>query len=234
MKLLHITFAAVNLAVAAVPATAQDASVDQADTLKIRTSGNNLNMRSQPFRNSRIVTSLPNGTVLRNLGCRQNDRWCEVATLEGPDYQGWMSARFLIADNAGQATNPAEIKDAPAQPVTDAAAPASEGEPGGISEVQIQFAEGERAGTYRGALSPGETRRYALNGDSGQNLDVQVTGTGADIYYQILNPDQTFLFDQMASSIRYTGELWQSGEHVIEVINRSDRVQNYITTITFN
>ncbi len=45
--------------------------------------------------------------------------------------------------------------------------------------------------------------------------------------YQIFNPDGSFLLDQISSDRPYRGQLWQSGNHVIEVINRTNAVAGY-------
>lgn len=41
---------------------------------------------------------------------------------------------------------------------------------------------------------------------------------------QILNPDRSLL-DQGAAWKDYPGRLWQTGDHVIEVVNRSNRMK---------
>ena len=44
--------------------------------------------------------------------------------------------------------------------------------------------------------------------------------------WRIQNPDSTLL-DQASASREYRGQLWQTGNHVIEVINGSNRAQSY-------
>ena len=87
-----------------------------------------------------------------------------------------------------------------------------------------------KAGGLRASIPPGESRRYRLHAKSGQNLYVRVAARDSDIYYQIFNPDRSFLLDQMTSQKEYRGQLWQSGDHVVEVINRgrSDASYNVI------
>ena len=50
---------------------------------------------------------------------------------------------------------------------------------------------------------------------------------GAGISYQIFIPDGSFLLDQMSSDTEYRGQLWQSGDHVVEVINRGNSNTSY-------
>ncbi|WP_051631220.1 SH3 domain-containing protein [Afifella pfennigii] len=56
-----------------------------------------LNIREQPSAGARILGSAPDGTVLRNLGCRMNEgqRWCRVETMERPAVSGWSAGRYL-------------------------------------------------------------------------------------------------------------------------------------------
>ena len=69
--------------------------------------------------------------------------------------------------------------------------------------------------------------RYVLNARNGQNLYVRVAPQGGPITYQILNPDRSFLLDQTSSDREYRGQLWQSGDHVIEVTNRTNGSARY-------
>lgn len=78
-----------------------------------------------------------------------------------------------------------------------------------------------------GTLTPGSSIRYVLKARNGQDLYVRVAAKGPDIHYQIFNPDGSFLLDQISSSKEYGGQLWQSGEHVVEVINRGSRTTSF-------
>jgi hypothetical protein len=59
--------------------------------------GDRLNVREEPSAEATTVARLPNGTVLRNLGCRMNGqtRWCRVERRDG-SAGGWAAGRFLI------------------------------------------------------------------------------------------------------------------------------------------
>lgn len=59
--------------------------------------GDRLNLRSRPTAKSEIVARLPEGTVLRNLGCRMNGqtRWCRVERPDG-SVGGWAAGRYLV------------------------------------------------------------------------------------------------------------------------------------------
>ena len=86
----------------------------------------------------------------------------------------------------------------------------------------------DRTGTeLTASLTPGGSRRYVLRARDGQDLYVRVAARGPDLYYQIFNPDQSFLLDQMTAAQEYRGQLWQSGDHVVEVINRGTDTMSY-------
>ena len=172
--------------------------------------GGTLNLRAGPSAGASIVTRIPNGQDVRNLGCRMAEgrRWCRVATLADPGYEGWSAGDFLIEGTA------AEAAGAPGMSVGD-------------GEERVQFAAGATGAELRGQLAPGESRRYALNARNGQNLYVRVAPQAGPITFQIFNPDGSFLLDQVSSDMEYRGQLWQSGDHVVEVINRTDGIASY-------
>ena len=96
----------------------------------------------------------------------------------------------------------------------------------GDAEV-VRFAAGASGAELSGRLAPGVSRRYVLDACDGQVLTVQVLPQGAPISCQILDPDGSFLLDQISSDRPYRGQLRQSGDHVVEVINRTNAVAGY-------
>ncbi|WP_343117336.1 SH3 domain-containing protein [Ostreiculturibacter nitratireducens] len=183
------------------------------DYFQVATSGGGtLNLRSGPSGAAGLVTRLTNGQNVRNLGCRMAEgrRWCRVATLADPGFEGWAAGDFLI-EGTGMASTP----------------PTSAGGVGGTSTERVRFAAGTSGAELTGSLLPGESRRYLLGASNGQDLYVRVAANGPDLSYQIFNPDGSFLLDQMTSAQEYRGQLWQSGDHVIEVINRGNSTQTY-------
>jgi len=93
--------------------------------------------------------------------------------------------------------------------------------------VQVRFDAGTTGTEITASLTPGSSTRYVLGAGDGQFLYVRVAAQGNGISYQIFNPDNSFLLDQVASSQEYRGQLWQSGDHVIEVINRGKQTVSY-------
>jgi Bacterial SH3 domain len=172
-----------------------------------------LNVRHEPSPRARIVGALSNGTTVRNLGCRNigGSTWCRIQMLDDMGGEGWVNARFL--NREGVATQLPE----PVQPLPPTA--------GQTRTVRVQFPTGTNNTQFRGSIAPGGSVRYVLNARNGLFLNEQIAGNG--LTYQIFNPDNSFLLDQIPVAREYTGQLWQSGNHVIEVINRSNRSSTY-------
>ena len=180
------------------------------DFYQVATSGGGtLNLRAGPSGGAGLVTRLDNGQNVRNLGCRMAEgrRWCRVATLADPGFEGWAAGDFLI--EGSDTTAPSVLSG------------------DSTSTVVVQFASGSTGTELTGSLEPGESRRYVLGAASGQNLYVRVAAQGEGMSYQIFNPDQSFLLDQTTSAQEYRGQLWQSGNHVIDVINRGGSATSY-------
>jgi hypothetical protein len=97
----------------------------------------------------------------------------------------------------------------------------------GTSRVVVKFQRGTSGAEYSDTLAPGESRQYVLGAKNGQFLYFRLAANGPNMSYQIFNPDQSFLLDQMSADKEYRGQLWQNGNHVIEVINRSNGEQSY-------
>jgi len=92
---------------------------------------------------------------------------------------------------------------------------------------RVQFEAGASGAELSDTLTPGSSIRYILGAKANQFLYVRVAAEAPDVYYQIFNPDQSFLLEQMTSDKEYKGQLWQSGDHVIEVINRGTGSASY-------
>jgi hypothetical protein len=56
-----------------------------------------LNLRKTPSAKAPILAKFPDGTMLRNRGCRidDNTRWCLVELPDDPSVQGWVAGRYL-------------------------------------------------------------------------------------------------------------------------------------------
>lgn len=84
---------------------------------------------------------------------------------------------------------------------------------------RVQFAAGTSGTAMSGTLTPNTSVRYVLGAADGQFLRVDVTSLGGALDYEIFNPDGSLLLDLISSDTPYQGQLWQSGDHVVEVVN---------------
>lgn len=60
---------------------------------------------------------------------------------------------------------------------------------------------------------------------------MQVAPDDGNLDYAICNPDRSALLDPIDASKPYSGQLWQSGHHVVEIINRRHREAGYSVTL---
>jgi len=103
---------------------------------------------------------------------------------------------------------------------------------GNTATERVKFAAGTTSAQMNGGLTPGDSVRYVLGAKKNQFLNVSVDAQGEGVVYQIFNPDKSFLLEEMRSSQPYRGQLWQSGDHVVEVINHGQNNASY--TVTFS
>jgi hypothetical protein len=90
-----------------------------------------------------------------------------------------------------------------------------------VTTERVRFPSGSSSAEFPAQLPPGMTVRYQLGARNGQFLDVSVSPANAPLTYRILNPDGSALLDELPLDKPYRGQLWQSGDHVVEVINRT-------------
>jgi len=175
-----------------------------------------LNVRSGPGTNFRVIGALSNGTRVKQLECAAvgSSRWCQIEMMTDMRERGWVNARYLTGGVAAQL------------PETPPAAGT-----GGTSTVRVRFSAGANTAVLDGDLAPGASRRFIVGARNLQDLQVSVSAVRG-LSYQIFNPDGTFLLDQVPAAQTYRGQLWQTGDHVIEVINRSNRALSYNLAIS--
>ena len=100
-------------------------------------------------------------------------------------------------------------------------------ETGGTQTVRVQFPSGSTGAELAGTVAPGGSVRYVLGAQNGQNLYVRVAPKNGRLEYEIFNPDNSFLLELINASREYRGQLWQSGDHVIEVVNRGGQAIDF-------
>ncbi|WP_146136711.1 SH3 domain-containing protein [Aliiruegeria haliotis] len=67
--------------------------------------GDRLNTRKGPSTSKRVVAKVPDGYVLRNLGCVQRSQRCCEVEAPGGDFTGWAAARFLTESGPPHVSN---------------------------------------------------------------------------------------------------------------------------------
>ncbi len=92
---------------------------------------------------------------------------------------------------------------------------------------QVRFKPGTSGTEITASLSSGSSTRYVLGAKDGQFLYVRVAPKSGSLGYLIYNPDGSALLDFMTPDKEYRGQLWQSGDHVIEVVNNGSTDASY-------
>jgi hypothetical protein len=161
-----------------------------------------LSVHAAPSASAATVARLHRGMVVENRGCEFNEgrKWCQIA--DG-DATGWVAGEYLVEAAA------------PGQPSVSKATP----EPTTRTET-VKFARGTNGQQQTGVLTPGSSVRYVLGAANRQTLEVSFVNTEPSIEYQIFLPNGRLLLDQVPNTLPYQGELFVTGDHVIEVINR--------------
>lgn len=90
-------------------------------------------------------------------------------------------------------------------------------------DQRVQFDPGTSGTVMSATLEPGTSVTYLLGAREGQFLRVDVQSLGGAIDYRILNPDGSDLLGLIGSDTPYEGQLWQSGDHAVEIVNAGSR-----------
>ena len=95
------------------------------------------------------------------------------------------------------------------------------------SIVRVQFDAGTTGAELTDSLLPQESRRYVLGARDGQFFYFRLAANGPGMTYVIYNPDGSVLLDEMGAEQEYRGQLWQTGDHVVQVFNTANGAQSY-------
>ena len=179
-------------------------------------SGDLLNVRSGPGTGFRVIGKLTNGDRVRRLTCQTtgSSTWCQIEMTTDMRERGWVNARYLSGSGATQGGAATQLPSTP---------PAGAGQ---TTTVTVRFPPGASGTELTDSLPPGATRRYLLGARAQQFLYFRLATNARGMSWRILNPDSTLL-DRQPASREYRGQLWQTGRHVIEVINTTNRSQTY-------
>lgn len=101
------------------------------------------------------------------------------------------------------------------------------GAEGATATERVKFDRGTSGAELTGTLASGASHQYVLGAKNEQFLYVRVAPRNGALDYVIRNPDGSALLDLMTADREYRGQLWQTGDHVIEVINRGSSAVDY-------
>ncbi|MEI9400934.1 SH3 domain-containing protein [Mesorhizobium argentiipisi] len=136
VRLPSTLFFVAPLLVAALPAMAQDAPGPIVSIIGGLAPDDLLNIRATASASGRVAARLPNGTAVKNYGCKtvNNYPWCKVEDTQDAHITGWAPARYLSP------ANPAPAPEDAAAPATDASLPREANAPEPSEEPQPDIA----------------------------------------------------------------------------------------------
>ena len=102
-----------------------------------------------------------------------------------------------------------------------------DGADGATESQHVEFEAGASGAELTGSIAPGASQQYVLGAKNEQFLYVRVAPRNGALDYVIRNPDGSELLGLMTADNEYRGQLWQSGDHVVEVINRGSSSVDY-------
>lgn len=89
-------------------------------------------------------------------------------------------------------------------------------------EVVVRFSPGTTGATYSDSLGSGDAVRYVLGARNEQFLTVDLRGNSEFLNYIIYVPGGDILFESSQGGYEYEGQLYKSGDHVVEVFYNGD------------
>lgn len=101
-------------------------------------------------------------------------------------------------------------------------------------QEQVHFASGTSSATLTRTMEPGGAFQFVLGARNEQFLKVMVSPHSGEMYYTIRNPDGSMLLDGTDTDTPYEGQLWQSGDHIVEVVSKSSDPITYDITFKIN
>ena len=94
-------------------------------------------------------------------------------------------------------------------------------------QEQVRFDPGTSSTVLTRTLEPGGAFQFLLDARQGQSLHVRVSPHSGDMYYVIRNPDGSVLNAGTDAATEYRGKLAQSGNQVVEVVNKTSETLTY-------
>lgn len=182
-----------------------------------------LNVRRGPGTGYPVIGALNNGDRVKKLHCGSSNGsiWCEIEMLTDMHERGWVNAQYL---SEGAASVGGTAVQRPKKPSAGTEK---------VTVKRIRFPAGETGTQFTETLGAGSVRRYLLGAAKGQFLFFNFGSNSSTMTWRILNPDGTLL-DRGSAKKAYQGQLWQSGDHVVEITNGGSQTRAYEVIIGIN
>jgi hypothetical protein len=87
---------------------------------------------------------------------------------------------------------------------------------------RVQFEHGRTKTIRSGRLHGGESTRYLLGARDGQFLTVSLLPNNAQTHFNIFVPGGKVLYESTGAGNQYRGQLYRTGDHVVEVYYLGD------------
>lgn len=94
-------------------------------------------------------------------------------------------------------------------------------------QEQVRFEPGTSSAVLTRSLEPGGAFQFLLDARADQSLRVRVTPETGDMYYVIRNPDGSILKEGIDAATEFSGQLVQSGNQSVEVVNKTSETLTY-------
>lgn len=98
---------------------------------------------------------------------------------------------------------------------------------------RVHFAKGATGTIFDVKLSPGQIKNYLLNARKEQFLTVSVDSKNPKLFFKIYVPDGGVLYDSTQAGNFYYGQLYENGDHRVEVYLSSDEKNSAEAAVTF-
>lgn len=89
--------------------------------------------------------------------------------------------------------------------------------PAMAADFTVRFQPGATNESYVGALGSGDADNYYLNAQNGQDMLVSLSASADNTFYIVYAPDGEIMFESAQGGDSYDTQLWQSGDHRIEI-----------------
>ena len=133
-------------------------------------------------------------------------------------YSDGTVGELSVADPADDGSGALDGADGPA-------ATSNEAEPAETTTEgtqRISFAAGTSGAIVDIRLKSGDAMNYLLDARDGQFLDVRLESDSPSLFYMIYVPDGGILYESAQAGNTYRGQLYETGDHRIEVFYNGD------------